>query len=362
MAAPEARNGTRVQRMAASGDADASAATQQVTPFCSCCQCARPTANDASAQTEQGPTAEEPEPSCGEGACEANSKDEVNENRLSIPHADKPTSTAEDGAASAHRYQAVDMNNLDSLPEASKTEESVMMKEDSRYFDSRPEFLGEENPDSSSLASSRTRQLVVGQSKTEDVILEAEAGAEVSTMTESVLESVEKQEEQNRDPCLDDRRFLVKEEFGAIMEHVESRWDELCAELRGDLGSRHNLFLAECGYCLENESSDPKRNELRQKMASARRELMASMADEFRVKCGEFNDWCDRYMQSELRNLKLARQQSERYRVLATAIRYEIINHTPDVQEDLRKKAAAIWKALAKQMELDMETLFKQFF
>ncbi|XP_077547662.1 uncharacterized protein LOC144159875 [Haemaphysalis longicornis] len=87
--------------------------------------------------------------------------------------------------------------------------------------------------------------------------LQEEAGAAASAVVEeSILESVEEKEEENQEPRLDDRRLLVSDDLGAILEHVESRWAELCSQLREGLGSRHNLFLAECGYCPEDARSE----------------------------------------------------------------------------------------------------------
>lgn len=381
--APELLDHPPAQQMDASGDAGPSEATKQVTLTSPCSSCALPRTADASAQTEQEDEAEEPEPSCGEGACGVTRKEEVNKNSSSITRAGKSTCTTEDGVTSTHPYQ------LDGTAEASKTEESIMMKEDSQYSDSPSGLLGKEDPESVSMASWRSRRLDVGPSTLEDAIIEGwrEASrelkfyklhspmnakappprADASTMTESFLESNGEQERENRPPCIHDGRFMVKEEIDTIFGRVESRWDELSSHLTKDLRSRNNQFLADCRHSLEDELSELQRDERRQakarrEMAQAQRELLAAMENEFQVKYMEFNEWCDRYIDNELHSLKLALQQTERYRGVATVVRYVIMNSIADLQEILRDQAAVIWKALVELMERDLEALFKQFF
>lgn len=65
-----------------------------------------------------------------------------------------------------------------------------------------------------------------------------EEAADASTKEEYILESIGEQEEENPEPRLDERRFLISDELGAIFGHVESRWDEMCSQVRGGLSSR----------------------------------------------------------------------------------------------------------------------------
>ncbi|CAN7976136.1 unnamed protein product [Ixodes persulcatus] len=151
-------------------------------------------------------------------------------------------------------------------------------------------------------------------------------------------------------PRLDARRQLISDELDSIFERIETRWLDICARLRKDLGRKYGQFVNDCKSCLETESSDSTRQLLRREMAEARRDLLAEMEEEFRERCGAFDVWRRKYLNQELEASRVAAQ--EPYHVLATVLRYEILDSMPQLEELTRARAAQLWKEMMEQREL----------
>lgn len=398
MAAPELRDCPALQLLAASGDAGVSVERLEgsgayvvqchggMDPdaqvrYMVRCSCVRSDTADSSTQTENRAVDEDTGFTRGEGAG-AEPKEEVNENQFSITRCDKSTSTVDDA-------------------EASKYEEGFAMKEDNRYSDSPSPSVGDKDMDSSSLlpASSRERMLdeVPGmpQDAFQEVLREVKLALDTAlstseifneecptqpmsqasslsiaahstavshnqgkAMAESILETIVDKEEENREP----RLHLFHDELLDIYEHVLRKWEDSCSQLMAELSNRHNRFLAECRRRLENESRGLERDQLRQKLAEVRREVMGGMEDEFHAKCEDLDEWSESYLDSEFCHLFMTLWQNDRFLVLATALDDKIKYTLPNVEEKAHNDAAALWEKLVDRTALDMETLLNEFF
>ncbi|KAL1472969.1 hypothetical protein MTO96_039033 [Rhipicephalus appendiculatus] len=163
---------------------------------------------------------------------------------------------------------------------------------------------------------------------------------------------------ENLNPRVETRRYIVSDELGAIYEHIESRWADVCAKLLADLNGRYDQFIADCRCCLKGEPGECERDQLRHEMADARRDLIAEMKEVFRSTCEQFDDWRMRYLERELQLSCSALQGGDRFRVLAAVLRYEILEGLPEIEKRTRERAAALWKELVEQQWIDVDVLF----
>ncbi|KAH7951028.1 hypothetical protein HPB52_004411 [Rhipicephalus sanguineus] len=143
---------------------------------------------------------------------------------------------------------------------------------------------------------------LAADSKTASSSLQAPAAAPAAA--DLTMESISDQTtmesmQENVNPRVETRRYIVSDELCAIYEHIESRWAEVCAKLQADLNGRYDQFLADCRCCLEGEPGECERDQLRHEMADARRELIAEMKEVFRSTCEQFDDWRMRYLERE---------------------------------------------------------------
>lgn len=180
------------------------------------------------------------------------------------------------------------------------------------------------------------------------------------SLAESIFESMEAHEEKDRDPRLDAPKFLVSDELYAIYDHIESRWVEVCSKLRASLNSRYDQFLADCRRCLHSEQRESEREQLRQDMVEARRELLLGMKEEFRAMCEEYDQWRVGYLEGELDSSCLALRQKGQSNVLAAVLRFEILKGLPELEQRTRARAVALWKELMEQMEPDEDAFQKK--
>lgn len=184
---------------------------------------------------------------------------------------------------------------------------------------------------------------------------DAPAVTDDTIQDQTILESVL---QESLDPRVDTRRYLVSEGLCAIYEHIEERWAEVCGKLRAELNGRYDKFLADCRSCLEDDSSECEREQLRKEMSDARRELMAEMKELFRSSCDEFDEWRVRYLESELQQSCSALQDGDRLHVMDAVLRYEILEGLPELEKRTRERAAALWKELVEQRWVDVDAIF----
>ncbi|CAN7937373.1 unnamed protein product [Ixodes hexagonus] len=151
-------------------------------------------------------------------------------------------------------------------------------------------------------------------------------------------------------PRLDARRQLISDELDTIFERIETRWLDMCARLRRDLGRRYGQFVDDCMSCLETETDASESQLLRREMSEARRDLVAQLEEEFRERCNAFDVWRRTYLNQELEASRASPQ--EPYHVLATVLRYEILDSVPQLEEQTRARAAFLWKELLEQRAL----------
>ncbi|KAH6930057.1 hypothetical protein HPB50_008655 [Hyalomma asiaticum] len=190
-------------------------------------------------------------------------------------------------------------------------------------------------------------QVPTGASATADATL-------YSTDDQTTMESMYG----NVNPPVEAKRYIISDELGAIYEHIESRWAEVCAKLRADLNGRYDKFIADCRSCLQNEPGECERDQLRHEMADARRELIAQLKEVFRSACDEFDYWRMRYLERELQLSCSTLQTGDRFRVMAAVLRYEILEGLPELEKRTRERAAALWKELVEQQWIDVDVLF----
>ncbi|KAL1444187.1 hypothetical protein MTO96_045632, partial [Rhipicephalus appendiculatus] len=160
----------------------------------------------------------------------------------------------------------------------------------------------------------------------------ADAPAEVedtldTTGDQTILDSVP----DSLNPRMDARRYMVSDELCAIYERIESRWAEVCENVRADLNNRYDQFVEDCRKCLERQPGEGARDELRQEMSNARRELIAEMKEVFRSSCDEFDQWRVWYLERELQQSFCAMQDGDRLSVMAAVLRYEILEGLPEL-------------------------------
>ncbi|XP_065285707.2 uncharacterized protein [Dermacentor albipictus] len=215
-------------------------------------------------------------------------------------------------------------------------------------FSTRPAVSPPPSPTSALLAPSSLQVQGTTDSATASEVI-PESMQEQTTL-ESAPESV--------NPRVDTRRYVVSEELCAIYEHIESRWADVCDKLRADLNGRYDQFLADCRSCLECETGECERDQLRHEMADARRDLIAEMKDVFRSSCDEFDEWRMRYLERELQLSCSALQEGDRFRVMAAVLRYEILEGLPELEKRTRERAAALWKELVEEQWTDVDVLF----
>lgn len=188
--------------------------------------------------------------------------------------------------------------------------------------------------------------------------LQAQASGEWGAVANPILDPIA--EEEGMDPPCEARRIIISEEMTTIFDHIESRWTNVCEQLRMDLNGRYNQFLEDCRSCLKSEQGGCERDQLRHEMADARRELIAEMKENFRTACEAFDEWRERYLQGELQTSCTALHQGDRYRVLSAVLRLEILDSLPDQVARTRALAAALWKELVEQWGADVEELFNE--
>lgn len=175
-----------------------------------------------------------------------------------------------------------------------------------------------------------------------------------TTGDQTILDSVQ----DSLNPRMDARRYMVSDELCAIYERIESRWAEVCENVRADLNSRYDQFVADCRNCLEGQPDESARDELRQEMSNARRELIAEMKEVFRSSCDEFDQWRVWYLERELQQSFCAMQDGDRLSVMAAVLRYEILEGLPELEKRTRERAAALWKELVEQQWIDIDGIF----
>lgn len=370
------------------------------------CTCTRPITTDASTQTHEEYVAMDPKSSCHAGASVFRPLKEVNEVVVSDVRSAQFTASVAKGTFTTSPCQTVSKNCTDSSAEPSRTKEETPGIECSRHRDSPSRSYDTEGPESSWQARSKARRRMVEDTMAlvQDTLFEvlrdtppalantstagifdtvfpvsptsqhsspsltpnsispaqAQPDADARPVTPVALESIKEQAGENPEPQLDARRYLVGDELGTIYEHVESRWAEICSQLRADVNRRYRELLADCRRCLESEGREAERVQLLQEMAEARRELMTEIKEEFRTKCAEFTAWRTDYLESALVNSCQAMHDNDRPSVLAAVLRYEILDSLPDFEQRTRASAAALWKELVEQSGADVDAFFNE--
>ncbi|XP_050033587.2 uncharacterized protein [Dermacentor andersoni] len=182
---------------------------------------------------------------------------------------------------------------------------------------------------------------------------------DLRSAVDPILDSLEDLEDESLDPRGDARHYIIGDELFAVYEHIEARWGEICEQIGQDMNCRYTQFVADCRNCLEAEAGEPERRQLRRDMAEARRHLISQMQDDFRGACDCFNDWRARYLQHELRRSCTALFDGDRFSVLASLLRYEILDCLPDLEKRSEERAAEFWKELVEHRWRDVDGFFK---
>lgn len=370
------------------------------------CTCQRPSTTDASTQTD-GYVARDQQSSCPEGENLFRPLQEVKEVVVSDVRSTQLSASVAKSTPPKLPCQTVSKNCMGPSAGASGFQETTPRNEYSPCRDNPSRFHDAEGPEGSLESRSKARRRMVHDTMAlvQDTLFEVlcgtpalaatsttgifdtvfpaqptsphsspsltpnsispartQAGRNSQPVTPPTLEPIEEQEEENPEPQHDSRRHLVGDELGTIYEHVESRWAEICSQLRTDVNSRCSAFLAHCRRSLESEGRVAERAQLLQELSEARRELVTEIKEHFRAKCAEFTAWRTNYLETELESTCEALRDSDRPSVLAAVLRYEILDSLPDFEQRTRASASALWKELIERNVADVDAFFNNFF
>ncbi|XP_077564809.1 uncharacterized protein LOC144180313 [Haemaphysalis longicornis] len=369
------------------------------------CTCQRSSTSDASTQTD-GYVVRDQQSSCPVGASVVRPLQKFNEEVVSDVRSSQSTASVAKSPSTKSQYQRVSKNCLVPSAGASGPAENASRNEYSQYRDNPLISCETESPEGSLQSKSKARRRMVDATMAlvRDTLFEVlrdtpaalattsttgifdtvfptpttsphsspfstpksisspqtQAGPNSGPVTPAAQEPIIGKDEGNPEPQHDSRRYLVGDELSTIYEHVESRWAEICAQLRANVNNRCSTFLADCRRALESEGREAERAQLLQEMSEARREIMTEIKEEFRTKCAEFTSWRRDYLETELENTCEALSENARPCVLAAVLRYEILDSLPDFEQRTRASAAALWKELIEQNVASVDAILNE--
>lgn len=188
--------------------------------------------------------------------------------------------------------------------------------------------------------------------------LRFELTGDLRSAVDPILDTLEELEDESLDPRGDVRHYIIGDELFAVYERIEARWGETCEQICQDLNCRYTQFVDDCRNCLKAEAAESERKKLRRDMTEARCHLISQMEDDFRDACDGFNDWRARYLQHELRRSYVALHDGDHFSVLASLLRYEILECLPDLERRTEERAVELWKELVDHRWRDVDGFF----
>lgn len=156
----------------------------------------------------------------------------------------------------------------------------------------------------------------------------------------------------------DVRSYIINDQLGLIYERIEAKWSEVCNEVKTDSDNKYNKFLADCQFVLDAQKDDAGREELREDIEAAWRRLTAELKDKFRDACISFNEWRTRFVERDLRTSCSLLRRGDRLRLLAAALRYELVDSLPELEKRTQVRATQFWKQMVDERHADLEALF----
>ncbi|XP_037515803.2 uncharacterized protein LOC119393011 [Rhipicephalus sanguineus] len=142
---------------------------------------------------------------------------------------------------------------------------------------------------------------------------------------------------------------------------MEARWEETIDHICEDMNCRYTQYVADCRESLQKADVDESvRKQLRRDMAEARSLLIAMLRDDFRNACEAFTDWRTLYLQRELHLSYMSLTEGDRFSLLASVLRYEVLECLPDLEKRTEERAAELWKALVEYHWRDVDGIFDE--
>ncbi|KAL1485686.1 hypothetical protein MTO96_031788, partial [Rhipicephalus appendiculatus] len=190
-------------------------------------------------------------------------------------------------------------------------------------------------------------------------ILQFEIVGDLRSAVEPILDSLEELEDESLDPRGDARPYIIGDELCALYEQIEARWGETMDQVCEDMNCRYTQYVSDCRDSLQKaEVEESVREQLRRDMAEARSLLIALLRDDFRMACEAFKDWRALYLQQELQLSYMSLAEGDRFSLLASVLRYEVLQCLPDLDKRTDDRAAELWKALIEHHWRDADGIF----
>ncbi|KAH7951030.1 hypothetical protein HPB52_004413 [Rhipicephalus sanguineus] len=192
-------------------------------------------------------------------------------------------------------------------------------------------------------------------------VLQFEIVGDLRSAVDPILDSLEELEDESLDPRGDARHYIIGDELCALYDQMEARWEETIDHICEDMNCRYTQYVADCRESLQKADVDESvRKQLRRDMAEARSLLIAMLRDDFRNACEAFTDWRTLYLQRELHLSYMSLTEGDRFSLLASVLRYEVLECLPDLEKRTEERAAELWKALVEYHWRDVDGIFDE--